>query len=112
MTVLTRRGFGVLLLAATAYLGGRLVGTYELFLAAVALAVLALVSLATVLIGGSRIVVTRTLYPSTPTAGDPAVMQVRVRNGALLPSAPLQITQDLRRMTGADAVLELSPLPP
>ncbi|GAB4261607.1 MAG: hypothetical protein Kow00122_18360 [Thermoleophilia bacterium] len=110
--MLTRRGFGVLLLAATAYLGGRLVGTYELFLAAVALAILALISLATVLISGSRIVVTRTLYPPTPTAGDPAVMQVRVRNDALLPSAPLQIIQDLRRMTGADAVLELSPRPP
>lgn len=110
--MLTRRGFGVLLLAATAYLGGRLVGTYELYLAAVALAILALVSLATVLIGGTRIVVTRTLHPTAPVAGDPAVLHVRVRNNAPLPSAPLRITQDLRRMTGTDAVLELSPLPP
>ncbi|MCZ7664167.1 MAG: DUF58 domain-containing protein [Thermoleophilia bacterium] len=110
--MLTRRGTGLLLLAMATYLGGRLVGTYELFLASFGLVALALLSWIMVLITGARIDISRSLDPETPVAGDGAAMHMRVRNGSLVPSASLQINQDLRDMTGSLAILELSPLGP
>jgi uncharacterized protein (DUF58 family) len=108
----TRRGAGLLIVALGTYLGGRLVGTYELYMVALALVALVAVSCVLVLITGTRLRLERTVRPTTPTAGDVAELEVRLRNRSLLPTAPLRLTQPLAGLRAGELLLDASPLSP
>jgi uncharacterized protein (DUF58 family) len=108
----TTRGLGVLLLAAATYVGGRLVGTYELYLVSLSLATLFVLSGLMVLLSGRRVLVERTVYPATPTAGEEAALVLEVSNRSLLPTAAVDVTEPLGAASGLDLTIEMSPLGP
>lgn len=108
----TLRGFGLLLVAAGAYVGGRVVGTYELYLAAIALTVVVVASLLVVRLTGSRLHLERTLYPPEPVAGDSAEMRFHLHNRSLSPTPPLRVVQPLPSLAGVQLLVDVSPLPP
>ena len=108
----TGRGIGVLLVAVGAYLGGRLVGTYELYLVALSMAALVVIALVYVLTSSRRLAVRRTLDPPTLFSGDEATLALELRNPSLLPTSPLRVREQLREVTGSDVILELPPQRP
>lgn len=108
----TRRGSGLLVVSAAAYVAGRVVGTYEFYFAAIALAVVVLVSLLMVWLTGSRLELERTFYPSESVAGDTAEMQFHLHNRSFWPTAPLRVVQPLPRLAGVQLVVDVGPLPP
>jgi uncharacterized protein (DUF58 family) len=108
----TARGIGLLLIALGAYLGGRLVGTYELYLVAISLAALVVVAIAYVLTSSRRLAVERTMDPPTLFSGDEATLALELRNPSLLPTSPLRVRERLCDVTGSDVILELPPQPP
>ena len=110
--MLTLRGIGLLVVAAGAYLGGRLVGTYELYLVALSLAALVVMALAYVLTSSRRLTVQRTLDPPTLFSGDEAALSLELTNPSFLPTSPLRVREQLRDTTGSDVILELAPQPP
>lgn len=108
----TLRGFGLLLLALGAYVGGRVVGTYELYLTAIALGLLFLVSGGLVLLSGTRLSLHRSLQPERPVAGDRATEVLRLRNGSRLPTVGIRVSEPLAPLTGEDAEIDFGPLAP
>lgn len=108
----TLRGLGLLLVAAGAYVGGRMVGTYELYLAAIALTVVVIASLLVVRLAGSRLDLERTLYPLEPVAGDSAEMRFHLHNRSLSPTPPLRVVQPLPSLAGVQLLVDVSPMPP
>lgn len=108
----TARGLGVLALATMAYLAGRVVGTYELYVVALFLAVLVVLSGLMVLLTGRRLSVNRTVYPAAPVAGDEASLTLGLQNSSFLPTAAVRVTEPLGRVTGEELALDLSPLGP
>jgi len=95
MPVPTGRGYALLALAAVTYLAGRLVGTWELYLLAFAFLAMVLISWLSVVITGRKIVVTRTLVPDRPMAGDECEIVSHVKNESLLPGPQLTLRNDL-----------------
>jgi len=108
----TLRGLGLLVVAAGAYVGGRVVGTYELYLVAIALTVVVIASLLIVRLTGSRLHLERTLYPPEPVAGDSAEMRFHLHNRSLSPTAPLRVVQPLPSLAGVQLLVDVSPLRP
>jgi uncharacterized protein (DUF58 family) len=108
----TLRGLGILLVAAGAYVGGRTVGTYELYLVAIALTVVVIASLLVVRLSGSRLHLERTLYPPEPVAGDSAQMRFHLHNRSISPTPPLRVAQPLPNLAGVQLLVDVSPLPP
>lgn len=108
----TGRGIGLLLVAMGTYVGGRLVGTYELYLVALSLAALVVIALVYVLTSNRRLAVRRTFDPPTLFSGDEAVLALELRNPSLLPTSPLRVREQLRDVTGSDVILELPPQRP
>lgn len=99
-------------MAAGAYVGGRMVGTYELYLVAITLTVVVIASLLVVQLTGSRLHLERTLYPPEPLAGDSAEMQFHLHNRSLSPTPPLRVIQPLPSLAGVQLLVDVSPLPP
>jgi uncharacterized protein (DUF58 family) len=110
--MLTLRGFGLVLVAVGAYVGGRVVGTYELYLAAIALVVVVIASLLVVRLTGSRLHLERTLYPPEPVAGDCAEMRFHLHNRSLAPTPPIRVVQPLPSLAGVQLLVDVSPLRP
>ncbi len=108
----TLRGIGLLVVAVGAYLGGRLVGTYELYLVAFCLAALEVLALVYVLTSSRRLTIRRTLDPPTLFSGDEATLALELANPSVLPTSPLQVREQLRDTTGSDVILELPPQRP
>jgi len=108
----TLRGFGLLLVAGGAYVGGRVVGTYELYVAAIALAVLVIASLLMVRLSGARLDLERTLYPPEPVAGDSAEIRFHLHNPSLSPTPPLRVVQPLPSLAGLNLSADVSPVRP
>jgi uncharacterized protein (DUF58 family) len=112
LPMLTLRGVGLLVVAIGAYIGGRLVGTYELYLVAFSLAALVVLALAYVLTSSRRLTVRRILDPPTLFSGDEASLSLELTNPSFLPTSPLRVQEQLRDATGSDVILELPPQPP
>ncbi len=109
--MLTWRGIGLLLLSAGAYAAARFVGTYELYLAALAFTVVVVAALVLVHTGGTRLRLERSLDPPDPTAGDTADMAFRLINSSAFPTTPLRIVQRLPSLAGVDLVVDVSAVP-
>lgn len=86
----TRRGWGLLLVTLGTYLTARLLGTWELYLVSLAFLVAVAVSWVLVQVAARTLVVSRTLDPPQPLAGDTLRIRVDVANGSVLPG--LQVT--------------------
>jgi len=108
----TARGLGLLVLALAAYVAGRVVGTYELYLTAIVLVVLLLVSGGMVLLSGSRLTPSRALLPERPVAGDRATDLIRLSNTSRLPTVALNLVEPLADVTGQDLSVDFGPLAP
>ena len=76
--------------AAATYLAARIVGTWELYLVALAFGAALLVSWLLVLTAGRKLAAARSLWPAQPAAGDEIVVRFTVTNGSQLPG--LQVT--------------------
>lgn len=105
----TKRGFSLLALAAAFYLGGRLFGTYELYLLALSLTVFLAAGWLWTLLSGRKAVVEVRVDPPTAVAGDSLEVRVGVRNGSLLPLMGCEVVVSLRASGAEDVVVE-SPL--
>jgi uncharacterized protein (DUF58 family) len=111
MSLPTGRGFALLAVAAATYLAARVVGTWELYLLAVGLAVVVLLSWLLVHLTGRRLQGDRRITPAQPIAGDPVGVAVRLRNRSLLPGPQLALS-GLAGTMGGDDVLEVEGLGP
>ncbi len=92
MTRPTARGVALIAVAAATYVAARVLGTWELYLIALALAAMAVVAWFRVHRGSRRLLVDRSVAPEGPVAGDPLEFSFRVRSG--------------RRLTGLHVTLE------
>jgi len=85
MTRPTPRGVGLLAVAAGTYAAARAIGTWELYLLAVAFAALVAVGWVQARTTERRLHVTRRLTPRRPVSGDPLRFSFTVENRSLLP---------------------------
>jgi uncharacterized protein (DUF58 family) len=108
----TGRGLGVLGLAVGTYLAGRVVGTWELYLLAFALAAIVLVSWLLVTLTGRQIQVARSLDPERPIAGDEPEYEVIVSNTSLLPGPQLTLRTPSAGLMADDLEAELEGIGP
>lgn len=109
---MTRRGFGLLALAAGTYAAGRAIGTRELYLFAFALVALVVIAQILVSVTGAGLRVRRLVIPSPPSAGEPTTIEVSVENTTLAPSMPAAILMDLGEAAGARLTLQTGALAP
>ena len=108
MTRLTARGVALLAVAATTYIVARVLGTWELYLVALAFAGMTAVAWVVVLAGSRRLQVDRRIAPERPIAGDPLEVTFRVRTEWRLPGLQVTLTDATGRLggTGGPVVLE------
>jgi uncharacterized protein (DUF58 family) len=71
--------------AFATYVAARILGTWELYLLAIAFLAAVVVAWLLVARAGRRLTATRDLIPSQPTSGDELVVSFRVNNGSQLP---------------------------
>ncbi len=86
----TARGVTLLAVAVSAYGAARVLGTWELYLIALAFAAMTGVAWGTVIACSGRLEVHRSVHPEQPIDGDLLEMSFRVRSGRWLPG--LRIT--------------------
>ena len=86
MTRPTPRGVGLLAVAAGTYVAARAIGTWELYVLAVAFAALVAVGWVQARATERRLRVTRSLTPRQPVSGDPLRFSFTVENGSPLPA--------------------------
>jgi len=67
----TTRGVALLAVAAATYVAARVLGTWELYLVALAFAAMTALAWVLVLAGSHRLHVDRRVTPERPVAGDP-----------------------------------------
>lgn len=91
MTRPTSRGLALVAVAAATYVAARILGTWELYLIALAFAGMAGVALGLVVAGSRRLEVERSVTPARPVAGDPLEFSFRVRNGCRLPGLQIAL---------------------
>lgn len=108
----TGRGLALLAAAAATYIAARVVGTWELYLVAVALAATALVAWLAVAATARRLEGARTLTPAQPVAGDLVSVSVELRNGSLLPGPQLAVPEAAAGLSGDDSELQVESLRP
>jgi uncharacterized protein (DUF58 family) len=85
--------------AAATYLAARIVGTWELYLAALTFLATLLAAWLLVLATSRRLSILRSLHPRQPTAGDDLVVSLRATNGSQLPGLEVtvpDVTGDLQ----------------
>ncbi len=95
MTRPTARGVALLAVAGATYIAARVLGTWELYLIALALAAMTVVAWALVYGGSRGLLVERSIAPEAPVAGDRLGFSFHVRCARPLPG--LQVT-----LEGAD----------
>lgn len=108
----TGRGFGILGLAVGTYAAARVVGTWELYLVAFALAAVLVISWLLVTLAGRRIRVSRSLTPERPVAGDEPEYIVMVQNASLLPGPQLTLRTETEGLADFDLEGEVESLGP
>jgi len=91
----TGRGYGLVLFALATYLAGRLLGTEELYLVALALVAMIVITQVLALLARGALTVDRTLDPTVPVAHEPLQIHLRVANRGLLPVMPSELTMSL-----------------
>jgi uncharacterized protein (DUF58 family) len=100
MTRPTARGAALFALAAGTYIAARVLGTWELYLVALAFAGMAGVGWILVLIGARRLWVDRSVTPERPVAGDPLEFSFRVGTGWRLPGLQVTLADAVGRFDG------------
>lgn len=108
----TGRGAALLTVAGGVYLAARIVGTWELYLVAAAFAMTPLLSWLLVALTARKLDGTRTVTPERPTAGEPLVVAVRVRNGSILPGPQVSAPDASCGVSGGLGEFELESLGP
>ena len=108
----TGRGFALLGLAVGAYVAGRMVGTWELYLFAFAFLATVIVSWLLVVATGRRIQVSRAVAPERPVAGDEPEFTFVVKNASLLPGPQLTLRSPMAGLSAEDLELEIESLAP
>jgi uncharacterized protein (DUF58 family) len=108
----TGRGFALLGLAAGAYVAGRMVGTWELYLFAFAFLATVIVSWLLVIATGRRIQVSRAVAPERPVAGDEPEFTFVVKNASLLLGPQLTLRSPMAGLSAEDLELEIESLAP
>lgn len=110
MTRPSSRGVALLAVAVATYVGARMVGTWELYLVALAFVAATVVSWVMVSIIGRQLVVERSVKPAQPVAGDPLQVSFRVRNGSRLPGLQVTLTNATGQLGGGDQPVEVESL--
>lgn len=108
--MLTRSGWGALLLAMIAFVVGRVFGLIELYVLGVGLIAAVGVALATMFARPPRLAVRRLIDPSTVQAGDAARVDMQIANVGARRSPVLQLWEPVGTTGGA--TMNLAPLRP
>ncbi len=108
--MLTRSGWGALLLAAISFVVGRVFGLIELYVLGVGLIAAVGVAIATMLARPPRLAVRRLVDPSTVQAGDAARVDMQIANVGARRSPVLQLWEPVGTTGGA--TMNLAPLRP
>jgi uncharacterized protein (DUF58 family) len=106
----TARGWGLVLVAAGIYLAARVVGTWELYLLAVAFAAAVLVSWLLVSFSSRRLAVTRLITPAQPLAGDRLAVTFRLDQAPPLPGLQVVLRGVAGDLGAGDEELEFDAL--
>ena len=100
MTRPTARGVALLAVAVATYVAARVLGTWELYLVALAFAAMTALAWVLVLAGSRRLQVDRSVTPERPVAGDPLTFSFRVRNGWRVPGLQVTLADATGRLGG------------
>ena len=103
MTRPTARGVALLAVAAATYVAARVLGTWELYLVALAFAAMTALAWVLVLAGSRRLQVDRRVTPERPVAGDPLTFSFRVRSGWRVPGLQVTLANATGRLGGPSA---------
>ncbi|HTX68424.1 MAG TPA: DUF58 domain-containing protein [Thermoleophilia bacterium] len=93
MTRLTRRGVALLGVALLTYLAARVLGTWELYLMALAFGGMTVVAWVLVQAGSRHLEVDRRADPAEPVAGDPLEFRFGVESRWRLPGLHIELTE-------------------
>jgi uncharacterized protein (DUF58 family) len=110
MTKPTPRGAALLAVAAATYVAARILGTWELYVVALAFAAMVGVSWGLVAAGSRRLQVSRGVAPSAPVAGDLLLFSFRVRSGSSLPGLQITLHDAVGTLAGSDRSVEFESL--
>jgi hypothetical protein len=112
VTVLTRRGAGLLLGAALLWVAARSFGVPELQLAAGAALVLLVLAVLGVLVASGRLTVDRVVRPGVLPFEGEATVVLTVGNASALPTAPLEVRDRVPAALGGSRTVRRRPLGP
>ena len=110
MTRPTPRGAALVGVAAATYVAARILGTWELYVVAIAFTAMVCVSWGLVATGSRRLRVSRGVTPSSPVAGDPLLFSFRVRSGSSLPGLQITLHDAAGALGGGDRPVEVESL--
>ena len=107
MTRPTLRGGALLCVALVTYLAARVLGTWELYLVALALAAMCLVAWVLVAAGSKRLTVARRASPEQPVAGDALSLSFTVTPGRRVPGLRITLCGGAGRLPGFSGSVEV-----
>ena len=110
MTRPTPRGATLVAVAAGTYVAARILGTWELYVVALAFTAMVCVSWALVAAGSRRLQVSRGVTPDAPVAGDLLLFSFRVRSGSSLPWLQVTLHNAVGSLGGSDRPVEVESL--
>ena len=110
MTRPTPRGAALVAVAVATYVAARILGTWDLYVLALAFTALVCVSWGLVEAGARRLEVTRDVTPSAPVAGDLLLFSFRVKSGSSLPGLQVTLYEATGGLDGSDRPLEVETL--
>ena len=110
MTRPTPRGAALVAVAAGTYVAARILGTWELYVVALAFTAMVCVSWALVAAGSRRLHVSRGVTPDAPVAGDLLLFSFRVRSGSSLPWLQITLHNAVGSLGGSDRPVEVESL--
>ena len=97
-------------MALATYLAARILGTWELYLVAVAFLAALVVAWLLVAHAGRRLAATRDLVPSQPTSGDELIVSFRVSNGSQLPGLLVTLPEATGDLSPSSESIEFASL--
>lgn len=110
MTRPTPRGAALVAVAAGTYVAARILGTWELYVVALAFTAMVCVSWALIAAGGRQLHVSRSVAPDAPVAGDRLLFSFRVRSGSSLPWLQITLHNAVGSLGGSDQPVEVESL--
>jgi uncharacterized protein (DUF58 family) len=110
MTRPTPRGAALVAVAVATYVAARILGTWELYVVALAFTGMVCVSWGLVAAGGRRLQVGRGVSPTSPVAGDPLLFSFRVKSGLSLPGLQVTLHDATGGLDGSDRPVEVESL--